>query len=436
MNQQESNGLETNKFNVNQAIRDVEPWPEPVDGNVLLDEVRGVLLLFLVLPQWAAETLALWILHTFAFEHRDVSTYIGLESPEKRCGKTTLLTVLSDMVNRPVVAANISSSAFFRVIEETRPTLLIDETDTFLTKDEAMRGILNAGYHRKTAFVMRVTTQAGERESVSVSERDMPGSRLVRFSCWCPKVMAAIGRLPETLGDRCIIIRMERKTAEERCDRLRNLDATVLRRKCARFVLDHAAAIATAQPVLPASLNDRAADICEPLLVLADLAGGHWPETARKAMIGLSERAQDNNPIGSLLLDIFLSFSTMQMDRMFTQTLVANLSAAAGRPWAERLNGKQLTDIWLAKQLRPYGVRPRTIWIGDSQAKGYMQEDFMEVFRRYIPRSEVEALKAEILGQKPEPGALKSEPGGQKLAGSDQREDDPDGIRGGQAAAA
>src|SRR5436309_10515364 len=78
----------------------VEPWPEPVDGRVLLDELCQVLKRYVVLPERAVETLALWIVHTYAFQLREVSTYVGLESPEKRCGKTTLLSVLSELVSR------------------------------------------------------------------------------------------------------------------------------------------------------------------------------------------------------------------------------------------------------------------------------------------------------------------------------------------------
>src|SRR5437879_4662339 len=95
---------------------ELEPWPEAVDGRVLLDGLVEVLRCFVVLPKWGAETLALWILHTYAFQLRNVSTYIGIESPEKQCGKTTLLTVLSHLVSRPEIAANISPPAFFRVI--------------------------------------------------------------------------------------------------------------------------------------------------------------------------------------------------------------------------------------------------------------------------------------------------------------------------------
>src|ERR1043166_3177842 len=90
-------------------MAELEPWPEPVDGPALLDSVAGVLARFAVLPQWAPEALALFDLHTYAFHLREVSTYVGIESPEKRCGKTTLLGILGKLVNRAVVAANISS---------------------------------------------------------------------------------------------------------------------------------------------------------------------------------------------------------------------------------------------------------------------------------------------------------------------------------------
>jgi hypothetical protein len=182
-------------------------------------------------------------------------------------------------------------------------------------------------------------------------------------------------------------------------------------------VADNGAAIASARPEIPKSLNDRAGDIWEPLLVLADLAGGDWPEKARQAAGALTAGAQENSPIGSLLLDICLMFTITNASespasgqprrdgRIFTRTLLEGLSTRFGnRPWAEMAGfrgattngkGKELTDTWLARQLRPYGIRSKTIWIGEEHAKGYVEEDFTEVFRRYIPRSEIEAWKAE-----------------------------------------
>jgi hypothetical protein len=457
-------------------MEEVEPWPERVDGAALLDELATVVRRFVILPKNAPEALALWCVHTYAFRLRDVSTYLGIESPEKRCGKTTLLTVLSELVHRPVVASNISSPAFFRVIEETRPTLLIDEADTFLQGNDELRGILNSGYSRKTAYVVRVAERAAEsvrgsqeitksecrmtncadREEVISNQfgrsnqrgngteivvsnqfgksnqsggskqfgnseqfgrsnqlgqvghelvaatmggqRFRKGSRLMRFSCWCPKVVAAIGRLPETLADRCIVIRMQRKTAHEECERLRYLEPVELRRKCARFVRDHASEIGKARPVLPAILNDRAGDIWEPLLALADLAGGDWPHKARQAAEGLTSVAQESSPIGALLWDILLMFVKSKRERLFSRWMVAWLNEMPDRPWGEMRKGKAVDERWLAQQLRPYAIKSKTMWIEEEAAKGYEQEDFKEVFRRYIPRAEYEAFKLEQRG--------------------------------------
>src|SRR5687767_3072664 len=156
----------------------VEVWGETVDGVKLLDELREVFRRFVVLPKWGAEMLALWTVHTYAWQLREVTTYVGVSSPEKRCGKTTLLGVLMELVNRPVAAANISPPALFRVIEEAEPTLLIDEADTFVQGNEEMRGILNAGYSRKTAYVVRVGNQLNrlqELQGYKGGEHPHPG---------------------------------------------------------------------------------------------------------------------------------------------------------------------------------------------------------------------------------------------------------------------
>jgi len=381
----------------------VEPWPEPVEGRILLEALRQVLARFVILPRWAAETLALWIVHTYAFELRDVSTYIGIESPVRRCGKTTLMTLLSELVNRPEVASNISSPAFFRVIDETRPSLLIDEADTMLIGNNQLRGILNSGYSRKMAYVVRVTSQRVQRVQSPRSkvqshepETTAKGTMLARFSCWGPKAIAQIGHLPETLADRCIVIQLQRKMATEECARIKDLatvDLSALRQKCARFVLDHAGAIAEARPKIPELLNDRAADIGEPLLVLSDLAGGEWPQLAREALVGLTSRAQDNNQIGLLLMDLFLLFARAGQGRVFSRTLVAALNATDDRPWANLRNGKGISDAWLADQLRPFSIRSKTMWIDQTAAKGYLEADFTDAFRRYISPSQVAALR-------------------------------------------
>jgi len=365
----------------------------------LLNSTATTLSRFVVLPAHAADTLALWILHTYAYQLRDVSTYIGIESPEKRCGKTTLLTVLAELTSRPVVASNISSPAFFRVIQETKPTLLIDEADTFLQANDEFRGILNSGYTRKTAYVIRVANDPGLQPSdLNTENRTLnTGSNLRHFSTWCPKAIAAIGRLPDTLSDRCIIIRMQRKIGSEPCERVRNLDGSQIRTRCEELIKNHTALIRSAQPIIPRELNDRAADLWEPLLVLADLAGGDWPERARRAALALSSAAQDHSPIGSLLFDLLLLFTQLPDNKkFFTRDIIEYLASLGSRPWSPLTKGKPITDLWLSAQFRPYGIAPKTVWIDHQSAKGYATDQFDEVFRRYIPRSEIEAKKAEI----------------------------------------
>ena len=208
-------------------------------------------------------------------------------------------------------------------------------------------------------------------------------------------MMAVIGRLPETLADRCIVMRMQRKTEKEECERLRNLETTALRRKCARFVLDNGERIASAKPEVPAGLNDRAGDVWEPLLALAELAGGDWPEKARQAAVELSAGAEETSPIGTLLTYVGAMFLEAKAERMFSRDLVAKLNEFEERPGAESRNGKDITELWLSQQLRPLGIRPRTLRIGEEVLKGYRLEDFKEVFRRYISRAVLDAAKGE-----------------------------------------
>jgi hypothetical protein len=304
----------------------------------------------------------------------------------------------------------------FRVIEEMRPTLLIDEADTFLRGNDELRGILNSGYTRKTAYVVRVANQFTRYHlpaALSVSavmptegETDPVASgatRLVRFSCWCPKVMAAIGRLPDTLADRCIVVRMQRKMEGEVCERLKNLDATPLRRQCARFAQDHGENIAKAHPVLPPNTNDRAGDIWEPLLALADLAGDAWPVLARQSAMALTASAQEHSPISALLIDIATQFVRTKDDRMASREMVARLNDSPDRPWAAMRHSGKISEKWLPDVLRPYGVRTRTIRFGAATARGYSAAEFKEVFRRYIPRSEIEAFLVPAREAQPQP---------------------------------
>ena len=135
----------------------VTPCPEPVSITALLNDIEATIKKHVVLSHHAAAALAVWVLHTWTFELRDIVAYVAIESPEKRCGKTTLLSVLAAMASKPLIASNVTVGALFRAIDTCRPTLFIDEADTFLAGNGTMRGIINSGNTWRTAYVLRLT---------------------------------------------------------------------------------------------------------------------------------------------------------------------------------------------------------------------------------------------------------------------------------------
>jgi putative DNA primase/helicase len=397
-------------------------------GATLLNDLWCLINRFVVLPDMAAETLALWIVHTYAFTLRQISTYIGVVSPEKRCGKTTLLELLGFLASRSLTAANISPSALFRVIQETQPTLLIDEADTFLQGRDELAGILNAGYRKGNSYVLRVAEGKSRRrdggtsiggtsytspefaqwspdpaDSLNPSANSEPrtltpepsvATNFAQYSCWCPKVMAAIGRLPDTLADRCIIITMQRKMPGEKCERLRHLDATEYRKRCAEFVREHSEPIAKAQPEIPSALNDRAADIWEPLLAIADLAGGEWPQLARQAALKLSAYDDELTLIGYFLKDIRTLMLNGNVDRILSRDIIRVLNPRHDRPWEDLRRGREINEWWLGHKISELGIRSRAIRSGETVAKGYMFADIDAAFRRYVPNPEMHSMQA------------------------------------------
>ena len=241
----------------------VEPWPEPVSGATLLDDIKNILVRHVLLPLGAGDAIALWTVHSWLADAGDISPYLVISSPTKRCGKTTVLIILLYLTPRSELASNISASAIFRYIEDVRPTLLIDEADSFIKDNEEMRGILNSGHTKAAAHVIR---------NVEINGEHKPR----RFSTWAPKAVAAIGALADTLEDRSIRVVLQRKPRGAKVGRLRrrdNEEFATLRRKAVRWAEDNFSKLADPEPNIPDALNDRAADNWRPLLAIADLAG-------------------------------------------------------------------------------------------------------------------------------------------------------------------
>ena len=366
----------------NSIVRaDSEPWPEAVTTAALLGEIVSIYRRFVILADHAAEALTLWTLHTYVFEHGNISPILALISPEKRCGKSTALHLADSLTHRPLATSNVTAAALFRVIEDHKPTCLIDEFDSISNPErkEDLRNILNSG-HDRTGRVIRCEGEDNKPKG---------------FGVYCPKMVASIGDLEETVMDRAIKLPMRRKLPNETVDRLRQFDASETRRRCVRWARDNAASIATAKPFLPPELNDRAADNWEPLLAIAELAGEDWHNRARDAAIALSsDTAQGTANLGvELLHDMDAIFAENRQTRMTTADLIDALKKMEERPWASSCYGKGISPHYLAKLLKPFGVNSRTMRFGDdSTAKGYDREDLKDALQRYpLPRSTPES---------------------------------------------
>ena len=363
-------------------FEEVDPWPTPVDGGVLLTNISDVVREYVILPEGAADAEALWVLFTYAHDAFVTSPILAIVSPVMRCGKTTHLRVLASLVNKPLPASNITTAALFRSIELWTPTLLVDELDTFIHKSDDLRGVLNSGHQKETAYITRCVGDDNEPRN---------------FRTWAPKAMAMIGKMHPTLTDRSITIPMARKLPGGRVTRLRRQEsATILelKRKCARWAKDHKAALIKEEPDLPAELNDRAKDNWEPLLAIANQAGGNWPQRALTSIRTLVRDEIENESYSIILLeDIEALFEQRGGSFLSSAEIVKALGEMEERPWPEFRRGKTITTRQLAGLLRPFDIKPKQKRDGKDVIRGYTIGSFTDVFTRYLTAGSVTPLQ-------------------------------------------
>ena len=355
-------------------FKEVEPWPEAVDGAELLDEISTTLKRYVVADKETLNAAALWAIFTWLVDVVSVCPIANITAPEKRCGKSVLLTALGKLAYRPLQVSNIATAALYRSIELWSPTLLIDEVDAFLAAHEDARGILNAGFTRDSAVVIRC-----------VGDDHMPTA----FNVWGAKALCGIGKIADTLSDRSIPLRMRRRTAGERVENLRHSDARLwerLQSRLARFAQDNAEAIGQARPEPIQGLNDRANDCWEPLLAIAEQAGGQWPKLARHAAIILHGLEGEAPSIGTeLLADIKAIFDQKGTSKLFSVDLLAALIDDEESPWAAWNRGKPMNLRQLADRVSGFGIKSKQLRIGlETGRKGYDKSDFVEAWNRYL----------------------------------------------------
>jgi hypothetical protein len=353
--------------------------PPPADPAKLLRVLHEWLTSYVAFPSpHAAVAVTLWIAHTHLAGCFDSTGRLVLLSPEPECGKSRVLE-LAELTSAGAEFLNDASAAYlFRRIGAEGAgavTLLLDEADAIWKRKgdenaEAMRSILNAG-HRKGA---------------SVGRAENHGADLTRFRVYAPAAIAAKGDpLPDTIMSRAIVVHMRRRAPDQQVRRYRERitrpEGEPLHDELAAWAASVAGEVGGSWPDLPEGVEDRAADVWEPLVVVADLAGGEWPGLARQACTALVAGGRDDaQTTGTrLLADLRHVFGGAEV--LSTETILGKLRGLDEAPWAEWLNARRLAGM-----LKPYGAGPRVVRLGGSTPRGYRADDLADAWHRYLPQ--------------------------------------------------
>jgi Protein of unknown function (DUF3631) len=370
----------------------VEPMP-PDDSAELLDALRAVLTRYVVFAdEHSAVAVTLWVATTHALPAFEHAPRLVLTSPQKRCAKSRTLDIISGTCHNHLMSVNATVAAIYRSLGgEHPPTLIIDEADAlFGTKraaeqNEDLRALLNAGHQR------------GRPALRCVGPNQIP----TEFPTFAMAALAGIGSMPDTITDRAVNITMRRRASGEKVAQFRSRrDAPVLaavRDRLAAWAAGRIEVLARVEPTMP--VEDRAADTWEPLIAVADEAGGHWSKTARAACVALvkaADEADEDKSLGvKLLVDIRQVFAERGGSFLSSTELIEALRRIEESPWGDF----DLSSRKLAKRLKEFGVSSARNAAGN--VRGYRLEDLSDVFARYIRSEASEA--SETSGEQPIP---------------------------------
>jgi hypothetical protein len=396
---------------------EIEPWHEQISGAELLTELSDAIGKYVIMDAHQRDATALWTVFAHAHDFRDFAPLLIAKSAVKRSGKSRLAEIMERLAPRPLYIAGLTVTFIERAIDDHRPTLIIDEGDRIRKGDQALAQRVDAQFNRS---FRRSAAHVGKNVP-------LPGGGYAPrlFSTWAPTFIAGIGKQADTAEDRAVIITLKRKLPTEKVKQLRakdGKDLVVLARKVARFVADNEDRLRTYVPAELEIDNDRAKDVWEPLLVVAETAGGEWPGRARRAVAELLGEAVEEEdefkirllgdirelflaafPVGHAIYKAKPDWRPSDGPRLSSIDIVRKLLAIEDRPYSALGKAqKPFTQHELGRALREFKIRPGTVRPFNSQAtaKGYYLHQFEDAFAHYLSTPE----KASSFSQTPKTG--------------------------------
>lgn len=361
----------------------------------LLNGVASFISRFCAFPdEHCLVAVTLWAAHSHMCEHFHTTPRLAMLSPEPGSGKTRVLEVLDLIVRRSLFCLNASPAAIFRTLAKEPVTILADECDAIFSKrgkedaNEELRAVFNAGYKRGA----KIPRCVGPKHDVEY------------FDVFAPVALAGLGDLPDTIMSRAVIIRMRRRNRSEKVEPFRNREhapeGEALRDELEAWGNEVGPQVGASWPELPPGIEDRPAEIWEPLIAVADAAGGEWPDLARNACLTLSKVALDRKV--SLGVRLLGDLRTVFGDAiaLHTKTIIERLcepgehGLAADAPWSE-IHGKPITTRTLAGMLKKYGVESQKVKVDGVSLQGYRREPLHDAWERYLSPSPMETEPTE-----------------------------------------
>jgi hypothetical protein len=353
-----------------------------VDGAELLDDLARFVRRFCAFPtEHYCTAVTLWIAHTHAIDAFEITPRLAFVSETKQTGKSRALEVIDLTSARSRYVGSMTTAYLFRLVDQSKPTLLLDEVDAIFgpkaRDNEELRGLINVGF-RRSATIGRC---------VGDGSRQTP----TEFAAFAPMALAGIGDcLPDTVLDRAVVLRMRRRAPDEHVEALRYRkvtgDADVIRERLAAWADLQVEALTSADPWMPNGITDRPADTWEALLAVADAAGGEWPDRARAACVALndSRAAEDGNVSVRLLTDIrdVLPFGETHI---FSAAMCELLNALEDAPWGGWNDARGIQPRDVARRLKGFGIESKQVRMGTETRKGYGLDAFADAFTRYLP---------------------------------------------------
>lgn len=350
----------------------------------LLEEISALLDKYMGFTSAQRDICAAWILHTHLIEVFDFTPYLWISSPVKRCGKTRLLFLLQ-MTKNSWLTGRTTAAALVRMINAKHPTLLLDESDTGLHGEYAitLQNVMNAGFMRGLKYSVCEPSESGEWTPVD-------------YDVFSPKAIAGIGHLPDTVMDRSIPIQLQRAKAKKAKYRDSKVKPLIdhIRKELAEWEKLAAPALKAMDfeaIKIPAEIeeNDRHVDVAEPLLSIADLAGGRWPKAIRGALIEVwapslgRESASVRERLLADIRDVFAENPGLK--GISTTDLIRGLVKNDDSEWREyHQGGKEITPRDLSRLLKPMNIEPKSVRIDDTVLRGYKVSDFKDALEKYL----------------------------------------------------